>query len=45
MSVFPNISVKEKDEDIWGEDIDDDEWDLYWFEWDSLTGCYFYAKN
>ena len=29
MSVFPNISEKEKDEDIWGEDIDDDEWDLY----------------
>ena len=28
MSVFPNISVKETD-DIWGEDIDDDEWDLY----------------
>ena len=44
MSVFPNISVKETD-DIWGEDIDDDEWDLYLFERDSLTGCYFYAKN
>ena len=29
MSVFPNISEKEKDEDILGEDIDDDEWDLY----------------
>lgn len=29
MSVFPNVSEKEKDEDVWGEDIDDDEWDLY----------------
>ena len=29
MSVFPNVFEKEKDEDIWGEDIDDDEWDLY----------------
>lgn len=29
MSVFPNVSEKEIDEDIWGEDIDDDEWDLY----------------
>lgn len=28
MSVFPNISVKETD-DIWGEPIDDDGWDLY----------------
>ena len=28
MSVFPNISVKETD-DIWGEPIDDDDWDLY----------------
>ena len=28
MSVFPNISIKETD-DIWGEPIDDDEWDLY----------------
>lgn len=28
MSVFPNISVKETD-DIWGEPIDDDCWDLY----------------
>ena len=25
MSVFPHVSEKEKDEDIWGEDIDDDE--------------------
>lgn len=29
MSVFPSVSEKEKDEDIWGEPIDDDEWDLY----------------
>ena len=28
MSVFPNISVKETD-DIWGEPIDDDGWNLY----------------
>lgn len=28
ISVFPNISVKETD-DIWGEPIDDDCWDLY----------------
>ena len=29
MSIFLNVSEKEKDEDIWGEDTDDDEWDLY----------------